>query len=246
MRMFKLCFIACGCWALLAGCSQTDGRSPEELLSLSVSGLSGVDRYAFSGTTVIASGNAASGRSVAFQGTVTGHDQVALQGSEGKDAGSAVKPLEYLSRIEDTAVRTELLEAESDEEKVMLRITADPDKSASVWADNLRADFAMLEKQVPGSASGATAASNGERAGDPKKQEELRREWAAELKRSKQALDAMLATAKVTSTYKLAIDRQSLLPRSLEENTLFRYTVDGQNAEEKRITKLTIGKTAKR
>ena len=62
-------FLAIGCSIILTtGCaSPVDHKSPQELLSLSVAGLSGIDRYRFSGQTGIAAEDRAEVKLTDFQ-----------------------------------------------------------------------------------------------------------------------------------------------------------------------------------
>lgn len=232
----KIWAICCVC-LLLSGCAYGNNRSPKELLSLSVSGLSGVDRYAFSGDAGIGSGSQTVSNPVAFHGTVENHNLVKVQGSSLNALSSTVNPLELLNSIKATAVNTELVPEESNEEQTVLHITTDPKKAAALWANRLRGEFGLLEKKVP---ANLTAKQQGGQMHNAAGPSALQEEWNGEIARSKRELEAMLSTMQVQSSCKLVIDRKKLLPRSLEERTIFRYQADGKPAEENRMTRLNF------
>ncbi|MBM7563538.1 hypothetical protein [Paenibacillus sacheonensis] len=218
-----------------AGCSHGEGRSSNELLSLAVSGLSGVDRYAFSGDTRIGTGSQTSGTPVVFQGKVENHNQIAIQGIAPNAATTPFAPLDLLGEIEKTAVKTELVPEESNGEQTVLRITADSERTAASWAERLRGELGMLEKKVPAktvvnlhSAQMRSLAA----------QTALQEEWQAELARSKKQLESMLAGLRVQSTSKLVIDKNKLLPLSVDQQTTFRYKADGKPMTESRSMRL--------
>ncbi|QHT61861.1 hypothetical protein GXP70_18995 [Paenibacillus lycopersici] len=243
MNRSKLIAIGAVCLAL-TGCAHANNRSPQELLSLSVAGLSGVDRYAFSGETGIGTGTQADRNPSAYQGTVSNHNQVNVQGTGGSMLPSQRNPLELLNEIEAAAVKTEIIPEESTGQRTVLRITTDPKKTAALWSDRLRGEFSLLEKKVPANVSAAPQGQGHVQTQakplSPADQSALEAEWNGELAHSRRTLESMLATMQAQSTCKLAIDRKKLLPLSLEERTAFRYQVDGKPVEENRTTRLNF------
>ncbi|NBD26407.1 hypothetical protein [Paenibacillus glycinis] len=236
MRASRIAIYCCLLLAM-AGCARSSNRSPEELLSLAVSGLSGVDRYAFQGNAGIGPNSRAAGNPVGFRGTVENHDQVSMRSIDPNTSATAIHPLELLNEIEATAAKTELVPEESDKQRAVLRITADPKKAAAVWAERLRSELAMLEKKVP---EGTVARGKGERALNAAARSALQEEWSKELAGSKKQLEVMLSTMQVRSVCKLVIDRKRMLPRSLEQRTDFRYQAGGENRSENRSMNLSF------
>ncbi|MBO7744991.1 hypothetical protein I8J29_12350 [Paenibacillus sp. MWE-103] len=230
---------ACGLALALSGCAHDANRSPKELLSLSVSGLSGVDRYAFSGDTAIGAASGTASRPAAFRGTVQHHDQVSVQTEGGADEMPAgVHPLRLLNDVERMAARAEVVPEASNGQRTVLRITADPAKAAKVWTNRLRSEFALLKNKVPANGSAASARDAGTRSQE--KPSALREAWDRELDRSGKEFEAMLSTMSVRSTSTLVIDRKKLLPLSLEERTEFRYEANGKPARESRTTRIAF------
>lgn len=236
MNSWKLWAVCCVC-LVLSGCAYGGSRSPKELLALSVSGLSGVDRYTFSGDAGIGSGSQTVSNPVAFHGTVEDHKVVKVKGSSMNALTSTVNPLELLNSIKAAAVKTELVPEESNDEQTVLRVTTDPKHAAAKWATQLRGEFGLLEKKVP---ANLTAKQQGGQMHNAAGPSALHEEWNGEIARSKRELEAMLSTMQVQSSCKLVIDRKKMLPRSLEERTIFRYQADGKPAEENRMTRLNF------
>ncbi|RAP78096.1 hypothetical protein [Paenibacillus montanisoli] len=232
-------WITCCCVLLMAaGCgSAADNKSPEELLALSVSGLSGVDRYAFSGNTGIGLTEISPIKAMSFQGTVENHSNVQVKANKPNTLASAIHPLEILRQVEASAQKTELLPAESGNRTAVLRITADAKKAKDIWTTRLRNEFSALEKKVP---SALVSKSQSKPGGGNGSESALEKEWMEELARSKVQLEKMLSTLQVQSQYRLIIDRKKLLPLKLEEKTKLKYRADGQTRTETRLTKLAF------
>ncbi|MFC4809982.1 hypothetical protein [Paenibacillus sp. GCM10023250] len=230
--------IACGLALALSGCAHDANRPPKELLSLSVSGLSGVDRYAFSGDTAIGAGSETADRFAAFSGTVLNHDQVSVRAEGGTEAMPVgIHPLRLLNDVERTAASAAIVPEASNGKRTVLRITADPAKAANVWANRLRGEFAMLAKKVPASSAADAPGAGTRRLTKPSALQEA---WTRELDRSRKQFEGMLSTLSVRSSSTLVIDRKKLLPLSLEERTEFRFTADGKPARESRTTRITF------
>ena len=219
--------------ALLAGCStHSENRSPKELLSLAVSGLTGVDHYRFEGSTGI-SVKGGGEKPVTFQGTVKDHNDIKVQTSSNAKLPGIGHPLELLKDIEASARSTELVTERSGNRTAVLHIDADEAKAKKQWSDRIRGEFARLEQQVPAMPRSAVKQAG---AGKDPRQAAFEREWKDELARSRSKLDRMLKTLKVKSSYTLIVDRTKLLPIRLQEHTELRYTADGAEQQELRKT----------
>ncbi|SEM75478.1 hypothetical protein [Paenibacillus sp. OV219] len=234
--MRKMRIVTFGCVLLmLSGCGKAaDNKSPQELLSLSVSGLSGVDRYAFTGKTGIGFGSsAAESKATSFEGTVENHNQVQLKASENDTLSSNVRPLELLTEVQKTAQTTELVESESGTRTAVLHIKANEKLVSENWRSKLRSEFSVLEQKVPAAIS---ATMKSKQAVAASKKTELEKAWQEELTKSKSQLEVMLSTLRVQSNYRLIIDRNKLLPLQLEEQTVLRYKAEGAQQQESRKT----------
>ncbi|WP_308634514.1 hypothetical protein [Paenibacillus silvisoli] len=230
--------MACGLLLTATGCgSAADNKTPEELLSLSVSGLSGVDKYAFSGDTGIGLTEISPIKAMTFQGTVENHNNVRVKANNPDSVASTIHPLEFLRQVEASAQTTELLPAESGNRTAVLRIKADEKKSKEMWTTKLRNEFSALEKKVPSASDHGMKSKQSTGSG---KSSALDKEWREELSRSKAQLEAMLDSLQVQSQYRLIIDRKKLLPLKLEEKTRLNYKADGQSRTETRVTKLAF------
>ena len=132
-----------------AGCaSPVDHKSPQELLSLSVAGLSGIDRYRFSGETGIETEDRVEVKPTAFQGTVENHNQVQVKSNEvGALTGIIRNPLELLKQVQASAKKTELLNGESGERTAVLAITSDEKSAAKMWRNNLKEQFMQIANE---------------------------------------------------------------------------------------------------
>lgn len=235
---FKLILIISCSIMLAAGCaSPVDHKSPKELLSLSVAGLSGIDRYTFSGQTGIETEDRVEVKSTAFQGTVENHNQVQVKSNEvGALTGIIRNPLELLTQVQASAKKTELLKGESGEWTAVLAITSDEKTAAEMWRNNLKEQFKQIAKKMPASAKGNLIKAKSQSARDT-----FTHEWKEELIRSGAEFNQMLSTLHVNSSYRLVVDRKRLVPLKLEENSVLHYrTSDGEYHTESRKTQMTI------
>ncbi|SDW58818.1 hypothetical protein [Paenibacillus sp. CF384] len=220
------------------GCnSAVDNKSPGELLSLSVSGLSGVDQYAFRGDTGIGLTGVSPIKAMSFQGTVENHNNVLVKATNPNSLGGSIHPLEYLREVENSAQSTELVPSESGNRTAVLRITSNEAKAKATWVQTLRDEFSVLEKKVPAASSSKNKMQSKRASGSVGS---LEREWNEELSRSKAQLEAMLSTLRVQSSCRMIIDRKKLLPIQLEEKTTLQYKAEGQDRKELRVTKIVF------
>ncbi|MBP3961145.1 hypothetical protein [Paenibacillus lignilyticus] len=220
------------------GCnSAVDNKSPGELLSLSVSGLSGVDRYAFTGDTGIGLTGLSPIKAMTFQGTVENHNNVKVKANNPDSLGGSIHPLDYLRQVENNAQTTELVPSESGNRTAVLRITSNEAKAKATWVQTLRDEFSVLEKKVPAASASKNTMQRKQASGA---EGSLEREWNEELSRSKAQLEAMLSTLRVQSSCRMVIDRKKLLPLQLEEKTTLQYKAEGQDRKESRVTKIVF------
>ncbi|MFC5652143.1 hypothetical protein ACFPYJ_24105 [Paenibacillus solisilvae] len=233
-------FLVMSCFIIfMAGCaSPVDHKSPEELLSLSVAGLSGIDRYNFHGQTGISIGDRVEVKSASFQGIVENHNQIQVKSNEAGALNGIGDPLKLLKQIQATARKTELVKNESGEWTAVLAVTADDKAATEAWIHNLKGQFELIEKQVP---AAAKAKSIGPDPTSGTKQIKLMKAWKEELQRSKAEFEQMLSTLHAKSVYKLIVDRKHLVPLKLEENSVLHYnTSDGEQHLESRMTKMSF------
>lgn len=212
-------------------------KSPQELLSLSVAGLSGIDRYRFSGETGIETEDRVEVKPTAFQGTVENHNQVQVKSNEaGALTGIIRNPLELLKQVQSSAKKTELLSGESGERTAVLAITSDDKSAAKMWRNNLKEQFMQIANKMPAYSKGNSINANSQFTRDT-----LAHEWKAELIRSGAEFNQMLSTLQVNSSYRLVVDRKRLVPLKLEENSVLHYrTSDGEHHTESRKTEMTF------
>jgi len=221
--------------ALAAGCdSLTDKKTPKELLSMSVSGLAGIDSYTFVETSGVTSAAGIKSASVTYRGEVQEHNRILLQ-SEDKHTRSVIPPLELLTAIEAGASHVELLPSKSGLRTAVLRIDLDPAAAAKQWETQLNDSIARLDNlNSPLSQAGGSKAlsANGNNS------TEFDREWADEIARSKSELSKLLRNLRVESMYMLTIDRKRLLPLKLVEHTVLQYEAKGGKRKELRDSEL--------
>jgi hypothetical protein len=215
---------------LLAGCApRAENRTPHQLLSLSVAGLSGVDNYTFQGTTSVTVNGVKEQKPLSFRGTVEAHNRIHIQTNANAAPIADGHPLELLRQVESTARMTELLDGRSGGRTAVLRIQADEPRARKLWEDRLRGEFARMDKQMRPAQTGRLPKTAAERAA-------FEREWTNELNRSRQQLERILKTLRVNSVYTLAVDRSRLLPVRLQEHTVLSYETNGIRQHEERTT----------
>lgn len=211
----------CICAALLvistslSGCSGMN-RTPEEWLSLSIAGLAGTDRYAFSGQTTVSTPDGWTAAPLTFKGEIVDHDQLTAQTEQGKQLEWS--PVELLEQLKKADKEVTMSKEAVDPATVKLQVHV-ADKSASeLWKRQLTEELDSLSDNAPLEDSA------------------YKKEWTKELNESRQALSTMLQTLKVQSQYEVVIDRKNLVPLQLNEHTTLMYDKDNVHKEEKRMT----------
>ncbi|WP_125654089.1 hypothetical protein [Paenibacillus baekrokdamisoli] len=237
-----LILIFWGVIVLETGCaSPVNHKSPEELLSLTVAGLSGIDHYSFSGKTDITLGDRVKLNSASFHGTVREHGQVKVKSNEQSNSAAIGSPLKLLKQVQETAHKTELLKDQSGQWTSVLSITSNEKSSTRIWANNLRSEFAEIAKRVPTASKGHAM-----KARSLQSQAALEQEWKTELLHSQAEFDRMVSTLHVQTTYKLTLDRRHLTPLRLKELSILHYkTADGEQQKETKTTDMTFLLTGK-
>jgi len=215
---------------LAAGCdSLTDNQSPKELLSMSVSGLAGIDSYSFIETSGVTSAAGIKSAAVTYRGEVQEHNRMLLQSEDNRHTRSVIPPLELLTAIEAGASHVELLPSKSGLRTAVLRVDLDSAAAVKQWEAQLNASITRLDSlNSPLSQTGGskTLSSN------QNKSSEFDREWAEEIARSKSTLNDLLRNLHVESFYLLTIDRKRLLPLKLQEHTVLHYEAKGAKRKE--------------
>ncbi|MBB3114435.1 hypothetical protein FHS18_006556 [Paenibacillus phyllosphaerae] len=212
---------------MLSGCSgRVAEKEPNELFSLAVSGLSGIDRYTFSGTSGATTPSNVKVSGVSFSGKVEGHKRIRMQSNEATvDAARTVgDPLAYLKQMQLEATRITALPGESDNKVTVLQIETSSDSARKRWKKQLMQDFdqavAGQDKQI------------GQQAAGGKTKSALSEELQAEVVRSRQQFNQLLQTLQVKTVCKLTIERKRLLPIKLLEHTTLIYEADGNQQQE--------------
>lgn len=226
-----------GLWVaaiILPGCGDQPlvEREPKELLRLSVSGLSGVDAYRFSGQSGVKTGERVTDV-VRFGGKVEHHDQVRLEEASLNQAEHLTvrDPMAYLKQVQREAKRTAIKQEESNARTTVLVIDADPALARKRWVHALSAAFENAihaARPIPGHANALSAKTK------------------TEIRTSRAQLDEMLRSLSVDTTYRLMIDRKKLLPNSLTETTVLHYARGGRPYSETRQLTLEMKPEARR
>lgn len=226
---------------LMAGCAApSDHKSPEELLSLSVAGLSGIDHYTFSGSTGIAMADGGMPEPMSFQGVVVDHHRIRMNAGGGRGAGTKVSmaaqhPLKLLENIQAQAGTVALMASESGNRTAVLQVELDQAAACRHWADRLRNEFNAVVN-----AGNSNVRKISARSSDNNASAALEREWSKEVDRSRRKLDGMLRTLKVQSTYIVIIDRVKMLPIRLQEQTMLQYESAGEPFQESRKSDIKL------
>lgn len=224
---------------LMAGCAApSDDKSPEELLSLSVAGLSGIDHYLFSGATGIAIADGNMPQPLTFKGVVEDHNRIRMSAGLNGSTGEGMPfhhPLKLLEHIQAHADTITLMPSQSGNRTATLRVELDGASARRQWSERLRGEFDKVAGTGRGNAKGKTALANQVNAST-----DLEREWRKEVDRSRRRLDEMLRTLNVQSTYTVIVDRVKMLPLRLQEQTQLHYEAGGEPYKESRKTDIRL------
>jgi len=223
----------------LSACGGVENtHTAEETLALATAGLSGIDRYGFSVRTEALLGDQPMYEIEAYEGEVTGHQQLKVWPKGGLKQLDAVKdgdarmrnPAGWLARVEQLDKSVEYVPEGADGTKLRLRIQLAPEAARSEISAAMRAALEQVADEadrVAADAEGGSAA-------------ELRRALAQEVKLSRAKLEQMLLTLEVESGIVLDIERSRLLPLRMEERTSMRYKAESGSRAEKRVTFVTF------
>ncbi len=206
----------------LLGCGQPgEGRTAEEWLSLAYSGLAAKDEYGFSGSFSMRTADGVAYRPQTFEGKIAEHNQLTLQSEHGNQPH--FNPVQVLDMLRQEHAEVKLAKAARRDKQITLIIKQKEKVSTARWSGRLRAELAEVENEkLPGGAASQ------------------REEIADEMNRAKQQLEQMLDGMQASSYYEVVIDRASLLPVTMEENTDFRYTYKGRAVSESRHTSVRL------
>ncbi|MFC4100965.1 hypothetical protein [Paenibacillus xanthanilyticus] len=221
----------------LQGCGEQPlvEKEPKELLQLSVSGLSGVDAYRFTGQSGVKTGGRVTDI-VRFGGEVKHHDQIRLEAASVKQAQhyTVRDPMAYLSQVQVETRRTEVKQESSNARTTVLLMRGDPELARKRWVHTLKAAF----EDAVNSGVRRLQRTNGGGVLPPKTE--------AEVRVSRKQMDEMLRSLAVDTTYRLVIDRKKLLPGKLTEDTVLHYTREGKAYSESRQLTLEIKPDSRR
>ncbi|MBW7474203.1 hypothetical protein K0T92_05560 [Paenibacillus oenotherae] len=224
--------------AIIAGCgAPSDDKTAEELLSLSIAGLSGIDHYTFSGVTGIAIADGSMPKPTTFEGTVEEHHRIQMK--RGREPGTAPmgSPYELLEQIQAGASSVVVVPSKSGSRTAVLRVEMDRTAALREWRERLRSDF---DKVIHGTGTGMSAEGKAARMMQANKGAVLEREWQREINRSRRKLEEMLRTLDVQTAYTLVIDRKRMVPLRLQEQTVLHYEAGGEGHQESRETDITL------
>ncbi|MFX3633366.1 MAG: hypothetical protein ACE3L7_30895 [Candidatus Pristimantibacillus sp.] len=217
-------FILVGLLFALTGCTSfMQDHTPDEWLSLSVAGLASTDRYAFSGQTTVSTAEGWTFTPLNFNGKVVDHEQLAAKADDGSTLEwSPVELLQQIKKNDKQVSFSPISSGSTDTNSVILQINMNDATSSEIWKTRLTEEMNQLADNAP--------LSEGS----------LKQEWMKEWNQSRQELSDMLKKLKVTTQYELVIDRKTLVPRKLNEQSVFVYTKGNQQREEKRITNMSF------
>lgn len=206
---------------MLSGCSAAgNGRTPQEWLSLSYSGLAALDEFSFAGSLSMGTGEGMFYKPQTFEGKVTDHHQLTLQ-ADGQHAPywNPADVLDGLNRSNDgvKVERTGQPDGEfPGEDLIWLRVKEKPEATTARWERQLREGLEEVKNNSLRIGESGTAAK-----------ESL-------LVNAEKELDSMLQTLEASAVYDIGIHRKKLLPLKMVENTVFTYKRGGAVKQETR------------
>lgn len=204
----------------LSACGRGAGdRTPEEWLSLAYSGLASTDQYAFTGSMSIKTAAGLEFKPEIFEGKVVDHKQLTVQ-TRSQDP-LRFNPVQVLQTLNETNDKVTIENGGAGKDSITLYIKEMTEASTEKWKQRLRGELDRIGED----AELAPPDGSGQKA-----------EWTKELERSKRQLEEMLSTLQANTEYELVIDRDRLLPLSMDEQTSFRYSYKGKPASEERQT----------
>lgn len=205
-----------------AGCAaDADGRTPEEWLSLTYSGLAAMDQYHFTGSIRMGLDEGIKFKPQMFEGKVVGHQQLTIQSDEQNPV--SWNPVDVLEKLNESNAGVKVIhegvtETESGPAKTLtLQVVEKPEVTRQRWDGLLRQQF----KDVAG---GNIEAAN------------VSADWKSIVLQSQKELEEMLSKLQATSRYEIVIDKQRMLPLKMEELTSFAYQRKGIPVKESRHT----------
>lgn len=222
MRIRKTAAITllAGTLLTLPACGRGAGdRTPEEWLSLAYSGLASTDQYAFTGSMSIKTAAGLEFKPEIFEGKVVDHKQLTVQTSSQEPL--RFNPVQVLQSLNETNEEVTIENGGAGKDTITLHITEKSEASTEKWKQRLRGELDRIGED----AGLAPSAGSGQKD-----------EWTKELDRSKRQLEDMLSTLQAYTEYELVIDRDRLLPLSMDERTSFRYAYKSKPASEERQT----------
>lgn len=221
-RLTAACFfMLSGLLLALTGCTNLmTNHTPDEWLSLSVAGLASTDQYAFSGQTTVSTAEGWTFVPLKFNGKVVDHEQLAAKTDDGHTLEWS--PVELLRQIKKDDKRVSFSPTSNGSDSVILQINMNDTTASEMWKTRLTEEVNHLADNAP--------LMDGS----------YKQAWIKELDQSRRELSDMLKKLKVTTQYELVIDRKTLVPRKLNEQSVFTYTKGNQHREEKRITNVTF------
>ncbi|QAY65490.1 hypothetical protein [Paenibacillus protaetiae] len=201
----------------LASCGDAN-RNADEWLSLSISGLAGMDAFAYSGQTVTTLPSGISYSPRKFSGQVVDHRMAKQSGEQESDA----KPTNLLYAMQNMNKQVSFGKQPKDPSQVSLIVKISPEDALNIWKNDLTQQMEQISLNEPPADAPYKAA------------------WDKELNRSKKALNEQLSTLKVNSEYEVIVDRDRMLPIMLHETSKAAYTKKGKTIEENRNTDITF------
>ncbi|OXM15824.1 hypothetical protein [Paenibacillus herberti] len=222
---------------LLYGCSVgSSGRSPEELFSLTVSGLSAREVYHFKAESNSMEQAGKVQMNTAFDGVVQRHNGLQLKQTGGPRLLSAVgdslgddnyNPSALLDGLLKAKSEVKLDASRSDAGTACLVITPDAKEATRIWRERLDGQWQSVRSLQPEQSSGWSRL-------DASKKREIKGRWGKELEQGERVWSDRMNSLAAQASYELLVDRKRLVPISLKETSKLAYRAEGKQTEENR------------
>lgn len=212
----RACLVLLAFMIITSGCGAAN-RSAEEWLTMSTSGLEGMDQYSFAGQSVTALANGETYSPKNFEGKVVDHKELATSTNK-----SGVSPSELLKSLQTANKEVTFGPQPADANLINLQVNLSADDAKKQWSDYVWKEFEQVALNQPAADAPYKA------------------EWDKELERSRKELESRLSTLTAQSSYTILVDRNQMIPVEVNGTTVFDYSKQGGAAQETRKTNITL------
>ncbi|MFD1955099.1 hypothetical protein ACFSL6_13200 [Paenibacillus thailandensis] len=203
--------------AMGTGCGAA--RTPDEWLSMTISGLEGTDQYVYEGQSVTSLSNGVTYSPKAIKGVIVDHKELATQTNAGV---RSVSPSDMLLSLQKVNKTVSFGPEQAGRNRLSLKVAVAEEDAKKLWSGYIRNEFEQLALNTPDNDVPYKA------------------EWEQELERSRKELESRLATLSAQTDYEIIVDRSRMLPIELHETSVLAYAKKGGETEEKRDTVITF------